>query len=94
MPYDELHILGNLHVVHGEVDSNIRKLLALAAAKTKYGEGSDPHHTGLLQNAHDIARVATATKHDQQITLLRLHCKLLRKNMVVPYIVGQTSHDR
>lgn len=91
MANDELHVLGNLHVVDWTVNRDIRQRLRLTPVKAENSKASHAYPLRLVQAPDDVRRVPGTGKHDQHISRARFDGKLSREDRLIAFVVGQTG---
>src|SRR6201999_2498415 len=78
-------------VVYCEVYGHIAHGLGLAAIKSKNRETFHPHDPRLFDGAQNIARISAPGESDQHIIPASVYRQLSRENLVIAFVIGQTT---
>src|SRR6266851_1259357 len=90
----DVQILNELHVVRGHDQTEIAKVLHLAALKSGESDCVRPCLTRHLQGVEDIGGIAATADGEDNVTLLHEIAELFGEDIFVARVIGPSGHHR
>ena len=86
-----MEILRNLHVMNGEMKTEIGQAFGLAPVETKESKSGNAHPLGHLKGPENVRGIPASGVGQKKITLLPRGLQLFGKHIFVPCVVSQAS---